>query len=91
MQQLHYGMAVEIEGIVEIDGAATGAGPVTGDGALTVGPVEVQVACGSAEEAAAIGQRLVEGGLAACVLSLPVSSVYEWATRSITTTRCCSS
>ena len=34
--------------------------------------------CGSTEEAAAIGERLVEGGLAACVLSLPVASVYEW-------------
>lgn len=78
MQQLHYGMAVEIEGIVEIDGEATGVGRVAGDGALTVGPVEVQVTCGSAEEAAAIGQRLVEDGLAACVLSLPVASVYEW-------------
>ena len=78
MQQLHYGMAVEIEGIVEIDGEATGVGLVAGDGALTVGPVEVQVTCGSAEEAAAIGQRLVEDGLAACVLSLPVASVYEW-------------
>jgi uncharacterized protein involved in tolerance to divalent cations/enamine deaminase RidA (YjgF/YER057c/UK114 family) len=78
MQQLHYGMAVEIEGIVEIDGEATGAGLVAGDSALTVGPVEVQVTCGSADEAAAIGRRLVEGGLAACVLSLPVASVYEW-------------
>ena len=76
MQQLPYGMAVEIEGIVEIDGEATW--PAAGNGALTVGPVEVQVTCGSADEAAAIGQRLVEGGLAACVLSLPVASVYEW-------------
>jgi len=78
MQQLHYGMAVEIEGIVEVDGeAAVSPRPVASD-ALTVGPVEVQVTCGSAEEAAAIGQRLVEAGLAACVLSLPVASVYEW-------------
>jgi uncharacterized protein involved in tolerance to divalent cations/enamine deaminase RidA (YjgF/YER057c/UK114 family) len=78
MQQLHYGMAVEIEGIVEIDGEATGADLVAGGNTLTVGPVEVQVTCGSADEAAAIGQRLVEGGLAACVLSVPVASVYEW-------------
>jgi len=78
MQQLHYGMAVEIEGIVEVDGEATAPPrPAAGD-ALTVGPVEVQVTCGSGEEAAAIGQRLVEAGLAACVLSLPVASIYEW-------------
>lgn len=80
MQQLHYGMAVEIEGIVEIDAGAAGpaAGPAADGSALTAGPVEVQVTCGSAEEATAIGDRLVEGGLAACVLSLPVASVYEW-------------
>jgi len=76
VQQLHYGMAVEIEGIVEIDGGTPRS--AVNDTALAVGPVEVQVTCGSAEEAAAIGRRLVEGGLAACVLSLPVASVYEW-------------
>ena len=76
MQQLHYGMAVEIEGIVEID--APPSRSAEDDGSVSRGAVEVQVTCGSVEEAAAIGQRLVEEGLAACVLSLPVASVYEW-------------
>ncbi len=76
VQQLHYGMAVEIEGIVEFDGGTLRSS--VDDTALAVGPAEVQVTCGSAEEAGAIGRRLVEGGLAACVLSLPVASVYEW-------------
>jgi uncharacterized protein involved in tolerance to divalent cations/enamine deaminase RidA (YjgF/YER057c/UK114 family) len=93
MQQLHYGMAVEIEGIVEIaadrggvdDGdSADRGGADDGDsadpGALLPirGPVEVQVTCGSESEAAAIADRLVEGGYAACVQSLPIASVYEW-------------
>ena len=71
MQQLHYGMAVEIEGIVEIDRGTPPSrrSPSARDDALTVGPVEVQVTCGSAEEAAAIGQRLIEAGLAARALA----------------------
>jgi uncharacterized protein involved in tolerance to divalent cations/enamine deaminase RidA (YjgF/YER057c/UK114 family) len=79
MQQLHYGMAVEIEGIVEI-GDRRGAGEDGDTSALLParGPVEVQVTCGSESEAAAIADRLVEGGYAACVQSLPIASVFEW-------------
>ena len=85
VQQLHYGMAVEIEGIVEIADDRLPEDDRDGDpdvhtGALlpSRGPVEVQVTCGSESEAAAIADRLVEDGYAACVQSLPIASVYEW-------------
>jgi uncharacterized protein involved in tolerance to divalent cations/enamine deaminase RidA (YjgF/YER057c/UK114 family) len=79
MQQLHYGMAVEIEGIVQIADARGSADDGDAGAILPArGPVEVQVTCGSAAEAAAIADRLVEGGYAACVQSLPIASVYEW-------------
>lgn len=40
--------------------------------------IEVQVACGSVEEADAISQTLVEARLVACAQSLPIRSVYRW-------------
>jgi periplasmic divalent cation tolerance protein len=39
---------------------------------------EIQITCGSDDEASAIGHRLVEQRLAACVQSIPIGSVYEW-------------
>jgi periplasmic divalent cation tolerance protein len=40
--------------------------------------VEIQIPCGSAEEAAAMATVLVEAHLAACVQAVPVQSVYLW-------------
>jgi periplasmic divalent cation tolerance protein len=40
---------------------------------------EIQITCGSLTEASAIAHRLVEHRLAACVQSIPIGSVYEWA------------
>jgi periplasmic divalent cation tolerance protein len=40
--------------------------------------VEIQITCGSAEEAAAMAQVLVESHLAACVQAIPIQSVYVW-------------
>lgn len=39
---------------------------------------EVQITCGSADEARHIADLLVECRLAACVLTVPIESVYEW-------------
>ena len=39
---------------------------------------EIQITCGSEDEASTIGHRLVENRLAACVQSIPIGSVYEW-------------
>jgi periplasmic divalent cation tolerance protein len=39
---------------------------------------EVQITCGSVEEAAAIARALVEARLAACVSAVSIASVYEW-------------
>ncbi len=39
---------------------------------------EIQVTCGSREEAAGIADALVERRLAACVHLAPIDSVYEW-------------
>jgi periplasmic divalent cation tolerance protein len=43
------------------------------------GHVEIQVTCGSREEAEAIADDLVERRLAACVHLLPIRSTYRWA------------
>lgn len=40
--------------------------------------VEVQVTCGSAAEAEAIAEMLVESNLAACCWITPLRSVYRW-------------
>ena len=40
---------------------------------------EIQITCGSPEEAAAIALHLVEHRLAACVQSVPIGSFYAWA------------
>lgn len=40
--------------------------------------VEVQVACGSVEEADRIADALVDRRLAACVQRLPIRSTYRW-------------
>ena len=40
--------------------------------------IEIQIPCGSAEEAAAMATVLVEAHLAACVQAVPVQSVYVW-------------
>ena len=50
---------------------------------------EIQITCGSVTEANAIAHQLVEQRLAACVQSVAIGSVYEWAARSRTTARCC--
>jgi periplasmic divalent cation tolerance protein len=42
------------------------------------GALEVQVTCGSDEEAAAIADALVAGRLAACVQQFPMRSTYRW-------------
>ena len=39
---------------------------------------EVQITCGSIEEAASIARALVEARLAACVHAVSIASVYEW-------------
>ena len=39
---------------------------------------EIQITCGSTEEASAIAHQLVEQRVAACVQSIPIGSVYEW-------------
>jgi periplasmic divalent cation tolerance protein len=44
----------------------------------TGGHVEVQVTCGTADEADAIADALVEGRLAACVQRMPIRSTYRW-------------
>lgn len=40
--------------------------------------VEIQVTCGSTEEADRIADALVERRLAACVQQLPIRSTYRW-------------
>lgn len=40
--------------------------------------VEIQVTCGSAEEADRIADALVDRRLAACVQQLPIRSTYRW-------------
>jgi periplasmic divalent cation tolerance protein len=40
--------------------------------------VEIQVTCGSREEADTIADALVDGRLAACVQQVPVRSIYRW-------------
>lgn len=42
------------------------------------GPVEMQVTCGSRDEARRIADALVEHRLAACVQQLPIQSTYRW-------------
>ena len=39
---------------------------------------EIQITCDSVEEASTIANRLVAGRLAACVQTVPITSVYEW-------------
>ena len=41
--------------------------------------VEIQVTCGSHQEADAIADLLVESRLAACVHQIPIRSTYRWA------------
>ena len=45
---------------------------------MTTGHVEIQVTCGSTEEADRIAEALVERRLAACVQQLPIRSTYRW-------------
>lgn len=40
--------------------------------------VEIQVTCGSVDEADRIADALVERRLAACVQQLPIRSTYRW-------------
>ena len=40
--------------------------------------MEIQVTCGSAEEAAAIARALVEARLVACAQAVPIQSVFVW-------------
>jgi periplasmic divalent cation tolerance protein len=42
------------------------------------GHVEIQVTCGSRDEADVIASALVEGRLAACVQQVPIRSTYRW-------------
>jgi periplasmic divalent cation tolerance protein len=39
---------------------------------------EIQITCGSDDQAVTIAHRLVERRVAACVQSIPIGSVYEW-------------
>lgn len=41
-------------------------------------PVEIQITCGSVEEADRIADALVERRFAACVQQLPIRSTYRW-------------
>ena len=40
--------------------------------------VEIQITCGTAEEADAIATALVERRFAACVQQMPIRSTYRW-------------
>ena len=40
--------------------------------------VEIQITCGSADEATLIADALVERRYAACVQQLPIRSTYRW-------------
>ena len=40
--------------------------------------VEIQITCGSADEAAMLAGALVESRLAACVQQFPIRSTYRW-------------
>ncbi len=40
--------------------------------------VEIQITCGSGEEAERIAEALVERRLAACVQQVPIRSTYRW-------------
>lgn len=40
--------------------------------------VEIQVTCGSVEEAGRIADALIDRRLAACVQQLPIRSTYRW-------------
>lgn len=40
--------------------------------------VEIQITCGSADEATRIADALVERRFAACVQQLPIRSTYRW-------------
>lgn len=40
--------------------------------------LEIQITCGSTEEADRIAEALVERRLAACVQQLPIRSTYRW-------------
>ncbi len=42
------------------------------------GAVEIQITCGSEDEAAALAGALVEARLAACVQQFPIRSTYRW-------------
>lgn len=44
----------------------------------SVAAIEVQVTCGSAEEAESIAEALISGRLAACVQQLPMRSTFRW-------------
>ena len=76
--QLPFGTAVQIEAIVAVDDDADRRRSDVAASSIASGAVEIQVTCGSAEEAATIAERLVDDGLAACVQSVPIASVYEW-------------
>lgn len=41
-------------------------------------PIEIQITCGTADEAAGLAAALVERRLAACVQQLPIRSTYRW-------------
>lgn len=45
---------------------------------MSTGFVEIQITCGSVEEADTIAGALVERRLAACVHQLPIRSTYRW-------------
>lgn len=44
----------------------------------STGVVEIQVTCGSEDEADLLAGALVEARLAACVQQLPIRSTYRW-------------